>query len=167
MYFFIHSWGLLTPTKYSLILSQNATVDRCHPAYNHRQTRRLSRLWVAPGRLSECWQNMIGSVVIDEEFKANFRLDRESFDLLVDKLKPRIAQDTRLFRVNSLNAAKTVAVTLYYLKHSGSLRMVANKFGISKPTGSVSIVRVCNAINKILRPHHLKFSSIQAVIDSF
>ena len=71
---------------------------------------------------------MIDSVVIDEEFKANFHLDRESFDLLVDKLKPRIAPYLRSFRVNSLNAAKTIAVTLYYLKHSGSLRMVASPF---------------------------------------
>ena len=49
-----------------LILSRNAAIDRYHHAFNRRRTRRPRRFWIAPGRTSQWWQNMIGGVVGDQ-----------------------------------------------------------------------------------------------------
>ena len=52
-----------------------------------------------------------------------------------------------------------MAMVLYYLKDQGSLSMTANTFGVSIATVSVSLRRVCCAINTILGPELIKFPS--------
>ena len=46
-----------------------------------------------------------------------------------------------------LLSEKKLAITLYYLKDTGSLWMTANTFGIHQCTVSKTIVEVCKAIN--------------------
>ena len=109
---------------------------------------------------------MINGVTTDEEFKANFRLDRTSFYALVEELKPRLSPIARSFNPRTLCATIKVALTLYYLKDTGSLRMVANQFGIAKSTASLTIRQVCSAINEILGPRLIKFPSLREEVEA-
>ncbi len=56
----------------------------------------------------------------------------------------------------ALSAEKKLAVTLYYLKDTGSLQMTANTFGISTPTVSHVIFEVCKTITTILGPKYIR-----------
>ena len=41
------------------------------------------RFWVRPGRTAAWWQNFVDGKVIDEEWRENFRMDKDSFYRLV------------------------------------------------------------------------------------
>nr|XP_004208727.2 putative nuclease HARBI1 [Hydra vulgaris] len=68
---------------------------------------------------------------------------KNSFFELVSLLEPNI---------RAITPDKKVAITLYYLKDSGTLNMTANTFGIAVCTTSAVIFEVCNAIVKYIGP---------------
>ena len=51
---------------------------------------------------------------------------------------------------------KNLAVTLYYLKDTGSMWMIANTFGVHHCTVSNIIFQVCSAISDQLGPKYIK-----------
>lgn len=55
----------------------------------------------------------------------------------------------------ALSANKKVAVALYFLKDTASLRMTANSFGIALNTASAAVSEVCQAISNHLGPEYL------------
>ena len=55
----------------------------------------------------------------------------------------------------ALSTEEKLAVTLYYLKDTGSLAMTANTFGIAVNTASVIIGEVCKVITKNLGPKYI------------
>ena len=85
----------------------------------------------------------------------NFRLSRESFFSLHEQLPPYIATDPKTPNYMCLSSEKKLALTLYYLKDTGSLWMTANAFGVHQCTASKIVILVCNAINKHLGPAYL------------
>ena len=64
----------------------------------------------------------------------------------------------------ALTAEKKLAITLYYLKDTGSLAMTANSFGIAICTASAVIFEVCKAISKYLGPKYLYLPKNQTEI---
>ena len=75
----------------------------------------------------------------EDEWKYNLRMSREVFMKLVEELRPFISPDPRSPNQTVVSAEKKLALTLYFLKDTGSIRMTANAFGIAKST--VSIIR--------------------------
>ncbi len=78
----------------------------------------------------------------------NFRLPREAFMEFAEELCPYISPNPSSPNYRALSTEKKLAVTLYYLKDTGSLSMTANTFGIAINTASVIIAEVCTAISK-------------------
>ena len=63
-----------------------------------------------------------------ETWKKNFRMSREEFENLTNELRPSISPDPSSPNYMALSAEKKVAITLYFLKDTGSLVMTANTF---------------------------------------
>lgn len=99
---------------------------------------------------------MIGGIAPDQQWIKNFRMTREKFLRFVDELRPYISPDLSSPNYRALSAEKKVAVTLYYLKDTGSLGMTANTFGIAICTTSLIIFEICKAISSVLGPMYLK-----------
>ena len=60
-------------------------------------------------------------------------------------------------RRDVLSLEKRVAVTLHYLKDQGSMRMIANAFGISRCTVGQIIQEICMFLTKNIGPELIKF----------
>ena len=126
-----------------------------------RQLKRLGRqprprrFWVRPGRTSAWWDNFVGEIVIQEEWRENFRMSRSSLYELADQLRPYIEGRTTIMRA-PVDVVKQVAVTLYYLSDEGRLRKTANAFGLSRQVVSKIIRKVCKAITLQLGSRYIK-----------
>uniref|UniRef100_A0A1X7V389 Uncharacterized protein n=1 Tax=Amphimedon queenslandica TaxID=400682 RepID=A0A1X7V389_AMPQE len=59
---------------------------------------RKRRFWIRPGRTSAWWDNLLNGVMVEEEWKENLRMSRESFNELCDLLGPYIEQQTTHMR---------------------------------------------------------------------
>ena len=101
------------------------------------------------------WKNLSGKLSGDE-WQRNFRLTRAAFFKLEKDLRPFISPDPSTPNYRAMSAAKKLAITLYYLKDTGSLRMTANTFGIHVCTVSKTIHDVCKAISFKLGPKYIK-----------
>ena len=101
------------------------------------------------------WQNFVSGVTPDEFWKNNFRLDRHSFLELLNVIGPHISPDLTTPNKRALHADKKLAITLYFLKDTGSLNMTANTFGIQINTTSAVVFEVCVAIVEYLGPLYL------------
>ena len=129
----------------------------------HLRARLLNRkkrsIWVVNGRTEQWWKNLIGADVPDSCWKKNLRMFKENFYQLADELRPFIAPKPGSPNYRYLTTEKKIALTLYYLKDTGSLWMTANTFGVHQCTVSKTIVEVCTAINTHLGPKYLHLPS--------
>ena len=82
-----------------------------------RQLKRLGRqprprrFWVRPGRTSAWWDNFVGEIVIQEEWRENFRMSRSSLCELADQLRPYIEGRTTIMRA-PVDVVKQVVVAI-------------------------------------------------------
>ncbi|KAM3877026.1 uncharacterized protein ACN63O_012576 [Diretmus argenteus] len=120
-------------------------------------TRRATRrkFWVRPGRTSSWWDNFVNDVVLDAEWRENFRMSRSSVVALSEELRPHIEAETTNMRT-SIDPLKRVALSLYYLSDEGRLRKTANAFGVSRQAVSVIVRQTCRAITVHLGPKLIK-----------
>lgn len=88
-------------------------------------------------------------------WKKNFRLSRDEFRSLLNELEPYISPDPKSPNYRALSACRKLAITLYYLKDTGSLSMTANSFGIAVCTASAVIAQVCKANTVFVDKWHL------------
>ncbi|XP_051800748.1 putative nuclease HARBI1 [Acanthochromis polyacanthus] len=122
-----------------------------------KRTRRTTRrrFWVRPGRTSSWWDNFVNGVVLDEEWRENFRMSRTSVVAFMEELRPHIEGQTTIMRT-PIDPLKKVAMTLYYLSDEGRLRKTANAFGVSRQAVSVTVRQTCRAISIHLGPRYVK-----------
>ena len=104
-----------------------------------------------PGRTSLWWENFVNNIVVAEEWRENFRMSKENFMKLCDKVRPFLLKQSTNMR-SPTSVEKQVAVTLYYLSDEGRYLKVANAFGIGKSTVSETVRRVCKCISIVLGP---------------
>ena len=76
--------------------------------------------------------------------------------VLLAELKSYIVPDCMSPNFRASSAEKKLAVTLYYLKETGSLQMTANIFGLATPTVSDIVFQVCKTIPFILGQKYIK-----------
>ena len=86
---------------------------------------------------------------------------RTFYKLKDDLLHPYISPDPRSPNHRELSSENKLAVTLYYLKDTGSLNMTGNTFGLHPSTVSKVIHQVCRAISDHLGPKYLKIPKTQ------
>ena len=108
-----------------------------------------------PGRTSLWWENFLNNIVVAEEWRENFRLSKENFMKLCDKVRPFLLKQSTNMR-SPISVEKQLAVTLYYLSDEGRYLKVANAFGIGKSTVSETVRRVCKCISIVLGPEYIK-----------
>ena len=121
-----------------------------------RRLRRAKRsCWFKPGRTDQWWQNILNGIAPVESWKKNFRMRKEDFLELVEKLRSSIAPNQTSPNNRAISVEKKLAVTLYFLKDTGSLCMTANAFGIAINTASAIITETCTSITKLLGPTYI------------
>ena len=116
--------------------------------------RKERRQWVRPGR-NNIWWNIISGISLQDEWRENFRVSRETFDYLCNELRPFLQKKETHLR-KPVSVETQVAVTLYYLSDEGRLRKVANAFGLGRSTVSTIIRQVTHVISSYLGPKFIK-----------
>ena len=91
--------------------------------------RKNTSFWVSPGRCEQWWLNLVTGVTINE-WKKNFRMSRTSFYELVQDIQPFISPNLLSINLRIITAEKKLAITLYYLKDTGSFTMATNTVGL-------------------------------------
>lgn len=134
---------------------RNLIVKKCKELKLRRLRRKQRTRWVNDGRTDQWWQNMFSRVSPEEDWKKNFRMTRPEFEDLCEELRPHIFPDPKSPNRRALSVEKKVALTLYYLKDTGSMWMTANTFGIHQCTVSKVVLEVCDAITKHLGPEYI------------
>ncbi|XP_058500528.1 uncharacterized protein LOC131469526 [Solea solea] len=77
----------------------------------------------------------------DEEFKAQFRVSRSTFDYLLELIGRAIKRRKTNYRV-PIEPRRRLAITLWWLARSGEYRSIADMFG-------VGIATVCNIVRQV------------------
>ena len=146
----IHKVGFfLTPLLNAMLLLQFCLATHMVLLCSLQRRKRMSILlmlnkirvlqkrsfWIRPGKSSLWWGNFITNKVTVEEWKTNFHLNHNTFNMLCGELQPFIQQRvTRMWL--PLSVEKQVVITLYYLADKGRMQKVSNAFGIRKCTVS-------------------------------
>nr|XP_047143386.1 uncharacterized protein LOC124817410 [Hydra vulgaris]XP_047143387.1 uncharacterized protein LOC124817410 [Hydra vulgaris]XP_047143388.1 uncharacterized protein LOC124817410 [Hydra vulgaris] len=112
------------------------------------------KVWVRPK--SSQWFNEIFTQMEECEFKEHFRVNRNTFNFLVNKLHPHLGKTTKTMR-EPISVVKRVAVALHYLASCEEYRVVSSLFGIGKSTANLIVHEFINAVNDILLPKYVKF----------
>ena len=136
-------------------IDQRQSIFRNLMAMKNARRNPKRRFWIRPGRTDGWWQNFVDNVVVPEEWRENFRMSKNSFLLLCNKLRPFLEKQTTNMR-QSISVEKKIAVTLYYLADEGRYRKVANAFGISRSAVSKVVRKVCHVITNELGPTYIK-----------
>ena len=136
-----------------LLMSENQ-VNRCSSICKSK-TSKQRKQWIRPGRTSLWWDNFVNNTVVLDEWRENFRMSKESFMKLCDKVKPFLQKQSTNMR-SAIDVEKQLAVTLYYLSDEGRYRKVVNAFGIGKSTVSETVRRVCRCISIVLGPNYIR-----------
>uniref|UniRef100_A0A3Q2YLC0 Protein ALP1-like n=2 Tax=Hippocampus comes TaxID=109280 RepID=A0A3Q2YLC0_HIPCM len=92
----------------------------------------------------------------DEQWKAHFRMTRETFDYLVELLAPAITRQTTNLRT-PIEPRRRVAIALWWLATSGEYRTIACLFGVGLSTVCNIVRQVTNALVDTL---HQRFISL-------
>ena len=117
-----------------------------------RKIARRTR-WTRPGRTSTWWDNFVNNVMLDNEWRENFRLSNVNFVKLCKELRAYLNKKTTNMR-KPVSVEKQIAVTLYCLSDEGRFRKVANAFGLGRSTVSDIVGMVCAVISIVLGPKY-------------
>ena len=99
--------------------------------------RRKRQQWKDPGRVENWWKNALNGLMLEDEWVLNVRMSREDFMALEEQLRFNIRPNQSSFRGDTICSVKKLAMTLYYLKDQGSLRMMSNAYGVAPCTLSL------------------------------
>ena len=90
---------------------------------------------------------MVDETFCDKLWYANFRVTRETFLYILEKVQQDISgNNTPMYE--AVSAKRQVALTLYYLASTAEYQTIANLFGISQLFTCHCIKEVCCAITK-------------------
>ena len=82
-----------------------------------RLARKKRSKWVQSGRTDGWWQNMVNALSADHEWKRNFRMSKEMFEELCEKLRPyNSPKDTPNFRFLSVGKKVCISLILFIAK---------------------------------------------------
>ena len=133
-----------------------------------RQLRRALYAWSLP-RPNESWFEMhYHDLTIPEDFfRQQLRMNRATFNTVLDVSGARIVQENSRFR-SCLSPAKVLAIGLYRLAHGNSYLTIGPTFNVGKST---VIEAVQDVVGAELRDDHIKFpetlAELNASIQSF
>ena len=104
----------------------------------------------------EWWECVVLGIFNDEDRIENFRLSKDTFYFLCEKLRPSIErQSTHLRRAICLE--HRVAITLRCLATCSEYQTIAHRFGVARCTVCVIVHDMCKAIVDDLFKTYIKF----------
>ena len=124
-------------------------------------------------RSSHWWEHVELSTFTATDWLENFRISRETFTYICQKLKPLIQrQDTKLRKAISvaISVEHRVAITLWCLATCGEYRTIGHLFGIARCTVCVIVHDTCTAIVESMMSQYIVFphgDELKEVIDGF
>jgi len=141
-----------------------------------RARRRRRRMRTAPyawriNRPQEsCFDVYYNDLTVpDESFKELLRVNRGTFDVILNILAPRLNRQNSMFR-DCLPPSKVLAIGLYRLAHGNSYVSIAPAFCVGRTTIIEAVQDVVNALYDI-RNDYIKFpetpAEVQASIETF
>lgn len=94
-----------------------------------------------------------------------FRMSKETFFYLCEKVRPRLARQDTSFRL-ALPVEKRVAVALWRLASNIEYRTISSLFGVGKSTVCRCVRDMCHAIVALMGPIYLRFPNEQELEES-
>ena len=82
--------------------------------------RKRRSVWYKKGRTDKWWENMLMSILPEDDWKKNFRMSRETFQDLVQELSPWISPKPDSFNM-SLSSLRSKRSSFASLRSSSSL----------------------------------------------
>lgn len=101
----------------------------------------------------------------DEEWKAQFRVSRATFDYLLEQMGPAIKRRRTNYRV-PIEPRRRLAIALYWFARSGEYRTIATMFGVGIATVFVIVRQVTSAILERLYQRFVSLPSGQRLADT-
>ena len=93
------------------------------------------------------------------EWNNNFRMSKDDFFQLVEIIRPYARERSSKVRKDVITLEKRLAITLYYLKDQGSMKMTANVFGVAQCTVGQVVHEMCKILSENIGPKMIKFPS--------
>ena len=120
-------------------------------------------------RSSQFWEKIVLETFGPINWIENFRMSRETFGFLCEKLRPRISrQSTRLRR--AISTEKRVAITLWCLATPSEYRTIAHMFGVGRSTVCTIVQETCRVIVSRLMNTYIRFTcghDLQEAVQNF
>ncbi|KAL3049449.1 hypothetical protein OYC64_008829 [Pagothenia borchgrevinki] len=151
-----------------------------HRQYFLQRQRRMLMMMIAGGMRSnvrvrtrpwsstpstDWWERVVMTEFQPSDWLDKFRMSRETFFYLCDKLRPRLARQDTSFRL-ALPVEKRVAVALWRLASNIEYRTISTLFGVGKSTVCRCVRDMCHAIVALLSSIYLRPPSEQEMEDS-
>lgn len=106
-----------------------------------------------PESRSCSWYNriLLGGKLNDIDWKENFRMSNNTYNLICEKLRLALAPESNKLNVfwrqkEQMSVEKKVAIGVYYLASCCEYRIVANQFGVHKNTVCKVVHEFVNAV---------------------
>lgn len=151
-----------------------------HRQYFFQRQRRMLMMMIARGIRSstqirtrpwtttpstDWWERVVMTEFQPSDWLNKFRMSRETFFYLCDKLRPRLARQDTSFRL-ALPVEKRVAVALWRLASNVEYRTISTLFGVGKSTVCRCVRDMCHAIVALLSSIYLRAPDEQELEDS-
>ncbi|XP_074548365.1 uncharacterized protein LOC141806643 [Halichoeres trimaculatus] len=114
---------------------------------------------------SDWWERVVMTEFQPSDWLDKFRMSKETFFYLCEKLRPRLARQDTSFRL-ALPVEKRVAVALWRLASNIEYRTISTLFGVGKSTVCRCVRDMCHAIVALLSSSYLRPPSEQELEES-
>uniref|UniRef100_A0A3Q2Z7P5 Uncharacterized protein n=1 Tax=Hippocampus comes TaxID=109280 RepID=A0A3Q2Z7P5_HIPCM len=104
----------------------------------------VERTWMKT-RSSVWWDRVVNGSFSHSDWIANFRMSKEAFRYVCEKLRPSLSRVTTTMR-KPVSVEKRVAITLWKLATNACYRTIGHLFGVAKNTVCVIVHQTCSAI---------------------
>ena len=133
-------------------------------ARRYRMRKRQSPyMWVLPKPVESWFEiNYHNRTLPDTVFRKKMRMDRETFDRLLNVLGPSITRQDTMMR-DCIPPEKVLAIALYRLAHGNSYESMAPALNVGKTTAIEAVQDVVNRLYE-LRGRYIKFPATAAEI---
>ena len=107
---------------------------------------------------SQEWWDMVVPLMNAKQFKESFRMQRGTYQQLVDQLRPYLQKENTVLRF-SIPVEKRIGCALYLLGSTCELRTAAHLFGIGKSTAAYILHDFCEVLVHLHFTRVIKFPS--------
>ena len=102
------------------------------------------------------WWNKCYRNFASEEFKKKVRIQRETFDMILNIVKPYLTKKETNLNQHPISVNRRLGLTLHQLGHGTSFKIFSELFGVSMSLPSVTFNKVCRVLVATLYNRYVK-----------